>query len=163
MSETKMVHQSHSCGEGCGCGKNNNIKTKASLSARVNAIAEQVKCLAARVAKPTTSTLVDQVDAELKDHPGVGAVVNLATGKVATFVAPVPYFSLTPEERTALEKEREDLIASIPTLGWRDRTRASTRIKIIEGDLSRDRSGRESLRRDAERAQERDTQRYGSR
>jgi hypothetical protein len=161
MSTIKMVNQSHACGAGCGCGKINEIETTASLSVRVKAVGEQVKRLGARPAKPTSSTLAEEVEAELSQHRGVTAIVNEKTGAVATFAVPKPYFSLTPEERAALEKEREKLITTLPTLRLRDRLLAEKRIHAIEADLGRDRSGRESERRHAERVDERKRQRYG--
>lgn len=157
MSSIKMVNQSHACGDGCGCGKNNKIETTSSLSARVKAVAEQVK----RLCEPRTPSLAQQVEAEIAQHPTAYALVNEATGAVATFVAPRPYFELTPEQRAALETERGELITSLPTLGLRDRILAESRLRAIEKDLGRDRSGRESTRRDAEREKERKRQRYG--
>jgi len=157
MSKTVVVNQTHACGAGCGCGKANAGNTKVNLAKLVTdvaAVVEQVK----RVCAPS---LAQQVEQEIEKHPGACALLNEQTGKVATFMAPVPYFQLTPELRTALEAERQALIESLPRLNWTERIRASSRIRAIEGDLSRDRSGRESVRRDVERENERKRQRYG--
>lgn len=105
----------------------------------------------------------NEVDAELKKHPGVGALVNETTGQVHVFAAAVPYFGLTPAERTALETERNGLLASVSGggLGKRERRRAEDRIRRIESDLRRARSADESGRRTIERQDERAPQRYG--
>lgn len=159
MTRTMMVQQSHSCGEGCGCGKNNKkSETIAAVAARVQAIKAQVVALCA----PRTN-LTRDVAAELTKHPGVVASVNEDAQTVQTFLVPHPYFELTPEQRTALETERSELIDSLPRLGGTKRIRAQTRIRAIEADLGRDRSGRESERRDTERASERQRQLYGER
>jgi hypothetical protein len=102
-----------------------------------------------------------EIENELKKHPGIGALVNEKTGQVHVFAAPVPYFGLTPAERTALETERDDLLASMPTLPKRERRRAEDRVRRIESDLRRARSADESGRRTIEREAERPEQRYG--
>lgn len=161
MSAIKMVHQTHACGEGCGCGKGKNKTVNKKPQVDLAELAASVRAITERVKRLCAPSLAQQVESELKNHPGVGALVNEETGKVATFLAPKPYFALSPEERTALETERDELIGSLPRLPWTQRIRASSRIRAIEGDLGRDRAGREAERRDVERENERRRQRYG--
>jgi hypothetical protein len=108
-------------------------------------------------------TLVNEIDTELDKHSGIGALVNETTGQVHVFASPVPYFGLTPAERTALETERNGLLASVSGGGLRKRERriAEDRIRRIESDLRRARSADESGRRTVERQDERAPQRYG--
>jgi hypothetical protein len=117
-------------------------------------------------------TVVNEVENELRKNPGVIASVDTETGKVLTFMAPKPYWetakndagdtgSLTASEVTALEKERNDLIAALPRLKKGERSKATTRINVIEGTLRRDRSIKDAEIRTTERAAERPLQRYG--
>lgn len=61
----------------------------AALREMIGAITERVKRLCA-------PTLTNEVETELAQHPGVFALVNEESGKIATFALPVPYFQLTP-------------------------------------------------------------------
>jgi hypothetical protein len=119
-------------------------------------------------------TVVHEVAAELKkpENKGVIASVNTETGEVSAFMAPKPYWEtakndasdtgrLTAAEVTALEKERNDLIASLPRLKLGARSKATTRINAIESTLRRARSNAESDRQNVERQAERPLQRYG--
>lgn len=116
-------------------------------------------------------TVVNEVEAELKKNPGVVASVNTETGEVRTFMAPKPYWevendagatgTLTESEVTALTKERDDLIAALPRLKKAERSKATTRINVIEGTLRRGRATEESARVNREREAERPVQRYG--
>jgi hypothetical protein len=120
----------------------------------------------------STNTL-KEVRTELAkpENRGVIATVNTVTGVVHAFMAPRPYWkssndagdtgSLTPQEVDALEKERNDLIAALPRLKKGDRSKATTRLNIVEGLLRRARSNAESDRINSEREQERVRERTG--
>jgi hypothetical protein len=105
------------------------------------------------------------------ENRGVIASVDTETGRVRTVMAPKPYWkstneagdtgSLTASEVTALEKERQDLIAALPGLKKGDRSKATTRLNIVEGLLRRARSNAESDRINFEREQERVRERTG--
>jgi hypothetical protein len=118
-------------------------------------------------------TAVNEVEAELKkpENKGVVASVNTETGEVLTFMAPKPYWetkndagdtgTLTASEVTALETERDQLIAALPQLSKAERSKNQTKIAVIESTLRRARATDEDLRRSAEREAERPVQRYG--
>lgn len=118
-------------------------------------------------------TILNEVRAELKKHPGVIASVNTETGEARAFILPKPYwetasnapgdadFSLTPEQVRALESERAALIGKLPSLGKADGAKARTRIGVIESELRRARSNDEAKRVDREREKERERQRIG--
>jgi hypothetical protein len=119
-------------------------------------------------------TAVNEVEAELKkpENKGVFASVNTETGEVTgTFMVPKPYWeakhdagdagSLTASEVTALKAEHDQLVTALPRLKKADRSKASTRILVIEGLLRVARATEESVRRNAEREAERPVQRYG--
>jgi hypothetical protein len=57
----------------------------AALRETIGAITERVKALCA-------PTLANEVETEIAKYPGVAAIVNEATGTVATFALPKPYF-----------------------------------------------------------------------
>lgn len=113
----------------------------------------------------------NEVDTELKNHPGIGAVVNTETGQVQLFAAPRPYWeaenatgdtALTAEEVTALERELAKLSDSLPTQRRGERAKTEHRIRVIERALKANRSLEEDALRAAERAAERPAQRYGT-
>ena len=117
-------------------------------------------------------TAVNEVDTELKKHPGVVASVNTETGEVRTFMAPKPYWevendagdtgTLTASEVKALIREHDALVVALPRLKKAERSKATTRINIIEGLLRRQRATEESARVNREREAERPIQRYGT-
>jgi hypothetical protein len=120
-------------------------------------------------------TAVNEVQQELAkpENKGVLASVNTETGEVtATFMAPKPYWevendagdtgTLTPAEVKALTREHDELVTKLPRLKKAERSKATTRINVIEGLLRRQRSNEEAVRRSLEREAERPAQRYGT-
>ena len=117
-------------------------------------------------------TAVNEVQQELAkpENKGVIASVNEATGQVqALFMAPKPYWetakndagdtgTLTPSEVTALKREHDELVTKLPRLKKAERSKATTRINVIEGTLRRARANEESARVNRERAAERGPQ-----
>ena len=118
-----------------------------------------------------SKTTTNEVEAELKKNPGVVASLNESTGQAQAFALPVPYWvakndaggtgSLTASERDALISEHDALVTALPRLKKGERSKATTRINVIEGLLRRARATEESVRRNAERTAERPAQRYG--
>src|SRR5690349_1733628 len=86
--------------------------------------------------------------------PG-GEIIEVDVAQSRQYAAPVAYFSLTPEEVSALETERDELVASLPRLLKADRIKATGRINDIEATLRRARSNTEADRTNREREQER--------
>jgi hypothetical protein len=108
-----------------------------------------------RAPTPPRQGLAQQVQAELAKNPGLIASVDEQTGRVTRCMLPRPYYELTDAERASLEAERKALVQSLPRLRRTERRRAESRILELERSLARDRSGRESARRDGERVDER--------
>jgi hypothetical protein len=121
----------------------------------------------------SNKTAVNEVEAELKkpENKGVIVSVNDETGETQAFMAPKPYWqtgndaggtgSLTASEVTALKREHDELVTKLPTLKKAERSKATTRINVIEGTLRRARGNEEAVRRGVERDAERPAQRYG--
>jgi hypothetical protein len=118
---------------------------------------------------------VNEVQQELAkpENKGVLASVDEATGQVhALLMAPKPYWevendagdtgTLTPAEVKALTREHDELVTKLPRLKKAERSKAVTRINVIEGLLRRQRSNEEAVRRSLERESERPAQRYGT-
>lgn len=92
--------------------------------------------------------------------PGSKGEVVTVTHEAETqeYATPVPYYeagNLSPTERRALEKERDELTSGLDGMAWVERTRAEVRIGEIERLLKSDRFDREVERRQQERATER--------
>lgn len=101
---------------------------------------------------------------ERPENRNVAALVNESTEQIHVFVAPRPYWQtndaadtgkLTAEEVKSLESERGALIDSLARLNRAERSKATTRIAVIESELRRGRSNEESARTDRERVTER--------
>jgi hypothetical protein len=89
-----LVTTNAACCANCGKPK---LPKKVSVSAAVaGAVNAGVTAAMAKVATSQPS-LAEQVEQELTKHPGVFAMVNERTGRVATFAASVPYFDAVPQ------------------------------------------------------------------
>lgn len=103
-------------------------------------------------------TLVNEVEAELKKYPGVIASVNEATGRVATFLAPVSPAATSKE----LQKQIDALVAALPKLKGGARSKADHKIRVLQRELRVALDREESERRHAERSGERQRQQVGA-
>lgn len=147
------------------CGKEKRVINATNQSERVNALAASVKTLATVVQRISTPTLATQVEQELlkPQNRGVGALMNEHTGKVATFMAPKPYWSqnnVTDASVESLEAEIAKLTASLDGLDSTERAKVETDIKLLERQVVEVRRGNEVARRKEERRAERKQQRY---
>jgi hypothetical protein len=105
--------------------------------------------------------------AKLENGRAITVVVN-ETDSEPMFLPPKPRSVVQqdgaattdgPVDPAALERERTQLIASLPGLDFAQRTRAEKRIVEVERQLHHDRLLKEAQRRDAEREAERQRQR----
>lgn len=101
---------------------------------------------------------VDDGEQQYLTPDGELVAVAIQSSAPVQFVEPVPYYSLTPDEITALEKERKALSDSLPRLDQGARVKVEKRLRQIDQDLKRQRMIDATVRRHQERIEERPRQ-----